>query len=283
MGKKLLGALKANLVFLSGVERKIAAVILEDPKKFTSYSLTELSEVASVSQGSIINFANKFAGGGFPALKMQIALGLSDYEKQPFSAVAENDDAKVVLKKVADDTQEALRNLQLFNDGETLQRTAERIMNAKKVEIYGVFRSAVVANDFYYQLLTLGIPASFVSDVLTCAVSASMLEKDSLVIAVSSSGKTKDVIDAVKIAKGNGVPVVCLTAHKDSPLASISDEVLIAPASGNSVSGRDMEIRFSQLALTDALCAYIRNKSSANGEKLYFGLRDILNSHNVND
>ena len=157
------------------------------------------------------------------------------------------------------------------------------ILSAKKVEIYGVFRSAVVATDFYYQLLPLGIPASFVSDVLTCAVSASMLGDDSLVIAVSSSGQTQDVIDAVRLAKANGVPVVAITSNRGSPLAGISDKVLIAAPSGNSLSASPAEIRMSQLALTDAICSYIRSKLDSDGNKTYFKMNEILSSHNVRD
>ena len=156
-------------------------------------------------------------------------------------------------------------------------------MKAKKVEIYGVYRSAVVATDFYYQLLTLGIPAVFVSDVLTASVSASLLDADSLVVAVSASGKTKDVLDAVKIAKSKNVPVISLTNHKDSPLAQLSDEVLIASASGDTLMGLASEIRLSQLALTDALCAYLRTRIDEQSKRQYFELREIINSHSVND
>jgi hypothetical protein len=73
MDSKIIREIKSNLEYMSGVERKIADIILSDAKKFTALSLQELSIIAGVSQGSIINFANKFAGGGFPALKIAIA------------------------------------------------------------------------------------------------------------------------------------------------------------------------------------------------------------------
>jgi len=78
MKQKLLRELRSNLDYMSNVERRLAEVILQDPRRFVSYSLGELAELAQVSQGSIINFANKFCGGGFPALKMEIAASLPD-------------------------------------------------------------------------------------------------------------------------------------------------------------------------------------------------------------
>ena len=284
MKSKLLNELRSGLEHLSPTERKIADAILTAPKEFISYSMTELSQSAGVSQGSIINFANKFAGGGFPVLKLQIAACLSEYENHSYvSAAEEGDGVKEVLRKTTNSTLSALRNTEAVNDEEILSRAADRILKAKKVEIYGVYRSAVVATDFYYQLLTLGIPAVFVSDVLTASVSASLLDADSLVVAVSASGKTKDVLDAVKIAKAKNVPIISLTNHKESPLAQLSDEVLIASASGDTLMGLASEIRLSQLALTDALCAYLRTRIDEQSERQYFELREIINSHSVND
>ena len=283
MESTLLYYLKSNREFMSSVEKKIADIILKEPKKVTKYSLSELSEIADVSQGSIVNFANKFCGGGFSALKIEIASSLSQMTDKPFSDIKDSDSMGEILRKTAIDIGEALDNTCALNGDETLKKVAEMILKAKKVEIYGVFRSAVVATDLYYQIIQLGVPATFVSDVLTCAVSASMLDKESLVVAISSSGETQDVIDAVKLAKAKGACVVAITAHKSSPLARLSDEVLIAAPSGNSVSSNANEVRLSQLCLTDSLCAYIRARIDADGRNSYFRFKDILSMHNVRD
>lgn len=283
MKSKILHEIKTNLIYMSSVERKIAEAILFDPKSVSRSSLGELAESAKVSQGSIVNFANKFCGGGFSALKLEIAAALSQEISQPFSTIESNDSLKKVLQKTSHGITEALNNTAVINDEESLKSAAEMILNAKKVEIYGVFRSAVVATDLYYQMIQLCIPATFVSDVLTCALSASMLKEDSLVIAISSSGETQDVIDAVRLAKENNVPVICITAHKNSPLAKLSNVVLVAAPSGSSISTNANEIRISQLAITDALCSYLRLKLDGDGKTGYFKFNSILSMHNVRD
>ncbi len=283
MKTTLLRELRSGLEYMSAAERRIAETLLADPQGAVSLSLSGLSEKAKVSQGSIINFSNKFSGGGFPALKMEIAASLAEESGRPFSTVSGKDSMKDIFSKTSDNICAALANTAALNDEQTLRDVCEMILGAKKVEIYGVFRSAVVATDFYFQLLQLGIPASFVSDVLTCAVSASLLGEGSLVIAISSSGQTKDVIDAVRLARGGGVPVVALTAHKNSPLASLSDKLLLASPSGNALSTTDTEIRMSQLSITDAICSYLRSRIDADGSDRYFKMTEILRSHNVRD
>lgn len=281
MSENLIIRLKTNLNNLSRVEKKIASVIIKSPEKFIKYSMEELAKMTEVSQGSIINFSKKYAGGGFPELKLKVSACMGDVKEQQFNVVYENDTMKSALKKNIELHSAAYGITYEINNEGTLKAVAEKILKAKKVEIYGVFCSAAVATDFCYQLLLCGIPASFVSDILTCSVSASMLSKDALVIAVSSSGSTRDIIDAVKNAKKNNVPIVAITSNINSPLARLSDYVLVAAASGNSVSGAASEIRSSQLLITDTICSYIRSKKEKS-EK-YAELRKILGSHNVEE
>lgn len=281
MQNRLLMQLKSDMENMSGVEKKIARIIIENPEKFISLSITELSELTGVSQGSIINFSKKFSGGGFPLLKLKISGCLSEYSKQPFSIVSEKDSIKDVFGKTLNETAYALQNTKLINDAAVFKRAAERILKAKKVELYGAYRSGAVATDFYYQLLQLGIPASFVSDSFSASISATLLDKDCLLIVVSASGETTAINNAAKQAKLNGVPVVAITGHRNSVLAEIADDVLIAAASGTSLSMDASEIRLSQLVITDALCSYVQSKIDGSGER-YFKLKSIAESHSIN-
>lgn len=274
--------LKTNITYMTKVEKKIAKLIIDNPGEFITYSMKELAEKADISQGSIINFANKFVNGGFPELKLQISACLGIEKEKKFDFVSAGDTIKDVLEKTVHAYNAAYDLTGDINSEHTLSAVADKILKAKKVEIYGVFRSATVATDFCYQLLQLGIPATFVSDILTCSITASMLDESTLVIAISSSGKTKDIVDAVKNAKSNNVPIVAITSNGASPLAKLADDVLIASASGTSVSGNASEIRASQLLITDTICSYIRNKN-VNNEKRYYELKEILSSHNIEE
>jgi len=283
MSNNLLGNLKSNQRFMSKTEQKIANEILAQPKQVILFSLQEFAEKTGVSQGSIINFSRKFAGGGFPELKLQISACIATATEKTPDNRRDAEPLKAVLSETIESCLVAFSNTEHSNNEETMQQVVQKIINAKKVEIYGVYRSAAVATDFCYQLLELGIPASFVGDILTCAMSASMLDDESVVIAISSSGKTKDIIDAVNNAKENNVPIISITSHESTPLAKISDYVLLASLSGNKQVNSAVEIRSSQLLLTDAICTYIRNSIKTINESRYQKFIKILDSHNVDE
>lgn len=281
--RNLISELTVNRDYLSTVERKIADVILKDPKKFITYSISELAGVAGVSQGSINNFSQKLIGAGFAALKLQLAGQLPNYLEKQFNLAEAGDGIRDILKKNQSEMAVAFQNTINLNDEETLKRVVDLILRAKRIEIYGIYRSSIVAMDLYYQLLQLGLSASFVSDVLMCQISAARLEEEDLVIAISSSGRTKDILDTVKVAKANRVPVVCITSDREAPLVKLSDEALFSVSSGNSISNRMDEIRLAQMFLTDSLSSYIRYKIDETGEKRYFKVAEMISAHSVYD
>ena len=283
MTENLISYLKTNINYLTSVEGRIARKIIDDPTKFITYTMLDLARDADVSQGSIINFSKKFADGGFPELKLLIAANRSNCDGMQREDIDKLSPMCESLSKMIRSHNAAHILTAAANNEETLASVTEKILNAKKVEIYGVYRSAAVATDFCYQLLELGIPASFVSDILTCSISAAMLGEDSLVVAVSSSGRTKDIIDAVKNAKARNVPIVSITSNAASPLAKLSDDVLIASSSGSSDESNLCEIRASQLLLTDAVCSHIRKTIGPANKERYLEFEKILTSHSVDE
>ena len=89
-------------------------------------------------------------------------------------------------------------------DSESLETAAKMIMNANKIVIYGLGNSSAVALDFQHKLMRLGYNAIAFSDNHMQSISASHLTKKDVVIGISHSGSSKDIVDALKIAKENG-------------------------------------------------------------------------------
>ncbi|MBQ8605228.1 MAG: MurR/RpiR family transcriptional regulator [Clostridia bacterium] len=279
MPLNIIARIKTDFDSMTKTEKKIADVIIREPSKFVTYSLSDFAKITNASQGSIINFSKKYAAG-FLELKLQVSACFGYLEGQKFNLVARKDSFKDGIKKCIQSRNTAFTLTYELNSESTLKKVVKMILKAKRVEIYGIYRSSVVAADFCYQLLQIGIPATVVNDVLACSVSATTLDSKSLVIAISSLGTTKDIINAVKNAKKNNVPIVCITSNANSPLAKLSDEVLLSVSSGNTVTDNALEIRASQILLADTICSYIRSKV-CNKEEIFFKTRNILTSHNV--
>ena len=278
----LLHKMEGRLGQFSKTDRKIAEVILADPKAAVEYTMEQLAQKAGVSQGSIHNFSSKLCGGGYAKLKILLAQEMGTYQQMDTDLVGAQDSMEQVLHKVIGELENAYRQTAAMNDPETMVRVANMLLKAKRIEIYGIYTSGIVAEEFYHRLLVLGLPAVYVTDGLMCSVSATMLDKDCLAIAVSTSGQTKDICDALQMAKENGVPRVCITANPRGPVAALCDEVLQVPANPSVTKNRPDVARPSAVLLAETLCAYIRQQETGE-RKQYDRLSKVLSSHSVKE
>ena len=281
MTKNVFTQLKASYGYMSRVERRIADLIIGSPERFVSLTMAQLSEQEHVSQGSINNFARKFFACGFSALKLQVAAGLAQSEDSPLPDV-QPQAVKTCMQTNIDTNRRFFEATAQLNDEDVLARTVQRIMRARRIDIYGVYHSGISARDLCFQLIGLGIPANYVEDTFMCAVSATTLDENALVFAISASGRTSEIIDAVQIAKENHAPVICLTTNPFSPLAKISDDVLLS-ARGEDLSSSVSHTRMAQLFVIDSLTSYLQTILQQDDPANRDRLRKFNISHSIMD
>jgi len=281
MTKNVFTQVKASYSYMSRVERRIADFILAQPERFVALTMAELSAQEDVSQGSINNFARKFFSCGFSALKLQVAAGLAPSDDTPLPDV-QPQAVKTCMQNNIDATRSFFETTAQINSEAVLARAVQRILRSRRIDIYGVYHSGISARDLCFQLISLGIPANYVEDTFMCAVSASTLDENALVIAISASGRTAEIIDAVQIAKENHAGVVCLTTNPFSPLAKISDDVLLsAPADDR--SGGVGYMRMAQLFVIDSLITYLQTIMQQDDPVNRDRLRKFNLSHSIQD
>lgn len=148
-------------------------------------------------------------------------------------------------------------NIKLINklDIHQISSLSELIQNADKILVKGVGRSGLAMSAFAMRLIHLGYKAHIVGEITAPPITS----KDLLIVA-SGSGNTLSVIKAAEKAKEIGAAVACFTTEDQSPLAKLSDAILMLPATNkfdysNAVSEQYAGTLFEQslLLLCDAV------------------------------
>lgn len=278
MQQDVLLRIKSDYRYLSSTNKRIADVILNDPAAFVKTSIKELAERADVSQGSVNNFANRLCGEGFAALKLSVAAELH-------KSTPKTDSIHSEMERRSQAICEVFKNTLACNGEQELKKAADNILAAHRITVIGIYHSAITARDFTYQLLRLGISASFISDSLMFAVSSLMMTENDLVIAISASGRSKEVVDAAQTAAANGAPVIAITSNGSSPLSRHASLTLNTAYSGIAPSDveSDEESRMSQLLVCDTICSYIRKTIDSGDTERLARLKALISSHNVED
>ena len=121
------------------------------------------------------------------------------------------------MKEIADHIHKTIAEL----DDREVDDMVREIMNADSVFVVGAGRSGLVAKAFAMRLVQLGLSAQVVGETTTPAIT-----KKDLLLAVSGSGRTKQVVTVVKVAKEIGVKVLVITSYPDEEVGKLSDHVV---------------------------------------------------------
>jgi len=109
----------------------------------------------------------------------------------------------------------------LEHETENTDRFVDLILDARKVFLYGVGRSGLIAKSFAIRLVQLGLEVFFVGETVTPIV-----EEGNVVIIVSHTGETMSAIQTANIVRRVGAKVVAITAHGHSKLGAASNLVI---------------------------------------------------------
>ncbi|WP_293797701.1 MurR/RpiR family transcriptional regulator [uncultured Pantoea sp.] len=228
--------LRQGLPGYSPTLQKLGDFILTDPQKVLYLTITELARETDTSEASVTRLCRHLGCKGYTEFKMALALDVQ--HNQP-AALTSSDSIDMLVEE----TVQALRDTGKFINREVLQQAVEALHQAKTIQIYGVAASAITGEYLHYRLLRLGKSAQLFGDMHRAAMNASTLKEGDLVIAISASGSTKDVMHVVKVAKKQNARVLMLSNTLRSPMGSLADMLLVAarpegPFNAGALSGK---------------------------------------------
>ena len=248
----LLAKLNAGLEEMSASERAIAEEIIKAPAEVVDLSSQTLAKRCGVSQSSIIKFCQKVGYSGFPALKIALSAEIARNEnaQQIHAGIFSDDSLGAVAKKLFASKISALSETMKMNSNAALDAAVTRISAADRIMILGVGGSALVAQDLSYKLAKFGKSVIAGGDSHIQLGNLASFGPQDLLIAISYSGKTREVNVAVEFAQENKIPLVFIGACHKEPMPEV---VLQCAADENVVRSASIATRTAQEAITDLL------------------------------
>lgn len=106
-------------------------------------------------------------------------------------------------------------------------RTCEIMLACKgRVIVSGMGKSGHIGRKLAATLASTGTPAFFVHPGEASHGDLGMLTRDDVVLAISSSGGSPELVTLLPMIKRLGVPLVAMTGKTDSPLGKVADAIL---------------------------------------------------------
>ena len=249
-------------------EKLIAEFILEQPDSFLSLPTAKLAEKMGVSGSSIVRFCQKMGFEGISDFRLALARQHEASAAMAFGGIMPDDTPELVAQKIFSSNIKTLSDTIAMLDTRALHKAVEHLQTARRIELYGLGSSSTLAMDAYLRLIRAGYPAYGVTDPYMMRLSASSLAEDCCVIGISHTGRTRDVIDTMRIAHEAGAFVIGITSNVKTPVTQTCDVVLSIYSDEAYIMTEAVSSRIAHIALLDTLCACLTLQRQDNEEQI---------------
>ena len=263
--------LQKEFPYLPKQERKLALFILQNPKLVQTSNITQLATAAKVSSATITRFSKRVKCTNFTDLKIKLSTATATSESAITSKKPTSTTNKVYsfYNRVLSETLNKL-------DLDQLKTVVDLIKKARRVYFYGIGSSGYTSLEATQRLLRMGIPTFAETESQNMIITSSIITEQDLVIAISSTGNTVPILDAVKIAKKAKAKVVALTGFDVSPLAKLADIVITVQDTNYINDARFINSQFSMMYVIDIITTMLLENNKYN-DRMAKTVNSVLN------
>ena len=212
----------------------VADYLMQHAEDAQYLSISSLAKACGVAEATIFRFCRALGFDGYN--EMKIALAKATATAMPVSLKLEP----------GVDTRSAL-------DPESVDRAATLLQRARQVFFFGQGGSYILACDIWARFSMLSTKFRTAGDSHMQAIAASLMGPEDVVVFVSYSGATRDMMDSLHLARENGAKVILLTHYSDAPGAALADVVLLCGAKESPLDSGSMPVKLAVLFVANVL------------------------------
>lgn len=264
--------IKHNFEELFPAEKKTAQYILDHLEEVTLLNISQLAKKAHASEASIVRMAKHLGYNGF----FQMRLLLSNDVAQKDSDML-NNAPLLTSEKIFSACANRIRSLSSFISTNDLLCAAKLICEARICHIIGAGNTIPIASDLGFRLQRNGQSCMYSSLPEQYFNNIALGDSSDLVIAISRSGASTQVLKALSLAKKKEMKILVITADPNSQIMDFSDAILQI---NDTNEMHDQNVRADshllEFAVNDALIYVIKNYPLFNfDDKLPTQINDV--------
>jgi RpiR family carbohydrate utilization transcriptional regulator len=228
-----------KIAYLNPALRRIAEFILENPIQCKIITTKELAAACNVAESTITRFVKEIGLDSYQELKIGIAetltmndtsSSMSSVDSYVYEDIARTDTLEMILEKVL------YRNVQTMTETkqrlniEELSKAVDAVDQANTILFSSMGSSRAAALSGVMRFTRAGKKCMLLGDQSSFLMSAAIASPEDIMIGISNSGRSKDVVDSMRLAQSKGTRTIGITSFEDSPLTKYSDIILFTSA-----------------------------------------------------
>ncbi|HWL26593.1 MAG TPA: MurR/RpiR family transcriptional regulator [Ureibacillus sp.] len=249
--------IKHGISMLKPAEKRVSEYILNNPKEILHMPIAELSAKTDTSEATIIRMCRSLHFKGYRDLKLSVAASIpldkQDEPEHKYQDLSVGASLVETIQSIAYNNIFSIKNtLAVLNEKDVI-KAIQVLDQARRIAIIGMGASAIVGMDFEQKLKRINKQCEVLIDSHSQLIAATNLTHQDVILAISYSGETKEIIQTVNIAKEKNAKIISLTEYKQNTLQKLSDINLYVSSTEKLIRSAATASRISQLTIIDIL------------------------------
>ncbi|WP_249599558.1 MurR/RpiR family transcriptional regulator [Peribacillus frigoritolerans] len=224
LAENLIYGIECSMDKFTKTEEELAHYILQRPEEVSQLTISQIAKKLHISPATITRFCQKLAFSGFNEFRHELKRFV-DLRNTPKNM--KNIKQVDYFAKLYQDHLGIIDNTFHITTYDNIQKAVSFLTKANKIHVYGIGSSGIAAQEFKSKFFRIGLTVEAITDPHQSMMDAALSNETSVVIGISISGTTKEVISAVKIAKKQGACILVFTGDKNSELSKLGDLTLL--------------------------------------------------------
>ena len=149
-----------------------------------------------------------------------------------------------------------------------VERIVKLLSTKERIYVYGKGSSGLAAQEMKLRFMRLGVNIEAITDEHIMKMNMVLLNSNCLVIGISVSGASEEVISCLQAAKIQGAATVVMSARQDKRF-QIFDEFLLIASKKYLENGKAISPQFPVLVMVDILYSKFLESDKSHREALH--------------
>lgn len=246
-------------------EKKLASYILSKPIEVVTMTVSQLGSESGTSGAAVSRLCKSLNVKSFQELKLRINGDLIQDTEVKERDIKPGELVEDIVQKVTNQATHMLIETAQLLDKKQLEKAANAIVKANNIHLIGIGASSISAIDAQQKFLRIRKNATFSLDLHMSATVIANAEPTDVVMGISFSGESQEILKLLQLANQCGATTISLTKYGQT---AISEEAAInlytSPMREATFRSAATSTRLAQLHVIDLLFMSVVSKQFDN-------------------
>lgn len=233
--------------------RLVADYLTQHAEEAQYLSISSLAAECGVAEATIFRFCRSLGFDGYNEMKIALAQANALPTAAGTNKLEPGTDTATLCTHASAVALEAINGTRTVLDPDAIDAAATLLQRARQVFCFGQGGSQILANDIWARFATVSTKFRTSGDSHMQTIAASLMVPEDVVLFVSYSGSTRDMMETLRIVKENGAKVILLTHYADAPGTALADVVLLCGAKESPLEGGSIAAKIAVLFVAEVL------------------------------